>query len=297
MTDQTKQLNFHGDDVEPSPPQDALFHVIPVPMECSVSYGAGTAAGPQAILEASAQLELLTGHGIPAQHGIHTTEPVDCDGDAEMVLGRIERRVADTLAERKIPVILGGEHTVTCGVIADLQKVHQDFGVVQFDAHADLRDSYEGSAYSHACVMRRIHERGIPLCQLGTRSYSMEEDEYRRRHRIWHRDAEDIRRNGIEPSLPPDFPQKVYITFDVDSLDSAVMPATGTPVPGGLDWYETMWLLESILKNRICLGFDVVELAPIAHLHHASFTAAQLTYNLMGLVSAGAANRQYHHLA
>ena len=289
--------NFHGDDVAPSAPENALFHVVPVPLERSVSYGGGTAAGPAAILEASAQLELLAGDTVPADHGIHTTAPIDCDGDILEVLARIERQVDVALALGKIPVVLGGEHTVSCGAVAALAARHQDFGIVQFDAHADLRESYEGSGNSHACVLRRIHETGVHhICQLGTRSYSIEERDYRRDHGIWHRDAENIRARGIDPALPADFPEKLYITFDVDGLDSAVMPATGTPVPGGLDWYEAMGLLRAVLAHRVCIGFDVVELAPIPHLHHASFTAAQLTYNIMGMVSASIANRNYYKL-
>lgn len=286
--------NFHGEDVVPSPPAKALFHVIPVPYEKSVSYGTGTAAGPGAILAASAQLELFTTGHIPAEHGIYTAPPVDCTGSCEEVLTRITGVVDTALELQKIPVILGGEHTVTCGVIPSLKKQFDSFGVIQFDAHADLRDSYEGSQYSHACVMRRIHEQGVALYQLGTRSYSHGEHTYRISNNIPFKDSENIWRDGHALDLPADFPEKVFITFDIDALDSAVMPATGTPVPGGLNWYQTMWLLEEIMQNRICVGFDVVELAPIEHLHGASFAAAQLVYNIMGYLTGSALNRKYH---
>ncbi|BHH86121.1 agmatinase [Desulforhopalus sp. 52FAK] len=289
-------LNFHGEDVAPSLPEKSLFHVIPVPYEESVSYGAGTIEGPGAILQASTQLELLTTGHIPAEHGIYTVPPVDCTGSCEEVLGRITDVVDTVLELQKIPVLLGGEHTITCGVIPALKKQFDSFGVIQFDAHADLRDSYQGSRYSHACVMRRIHEQGIPIYQLGTRSYSLDEHEYRISNNIPSRDSESIWRDGHALQLPPDFPEKVFITFDVDALDSAVMPATGTPVPGGLNWYQTMWLLEEITKNRICIGFDVVELAPIEYLHGPSFAAAQLVYNIMGYITKNAQNRRYHHI-
>jgi agmatinase len=292
----TQHLNFHGEDVPCGAPEDALFHVIPVPFELSVSYGTGTSQGPTAILEASEQLELFTGYSVPADHGIYTAPPVNCEAPCETVLARIEQQVDATLTLGKLPVVLGGEHTVTCGVIPALQKHHEHFGVIQFDAHADLRDSYEGSAYSHACVMRRIHEQNIPIYQLGTRSYSLEERDYRKKHNIPYRDSEDIWRNGPSLQLPKDFPEKVFITFDIDGLDSTVMPATGTPVPGGLNWYQAMWLIEEIMASRVCIGFDVVELAPIDILHGPSFTAAQLVYNMMGYLTESSVNRSYWKL-
>lgn len=290
------QKHFHGEDVRPSAPEDALFHVIPVPLENSVSYGTGTAHGPDAILDSSHQLELFTGKNVPADHGIHTTPPVDCSGSCEDVLRRISNEVNRTLLHKKVPVLLGGEHTVTCGAIPALQNHFDDFGVIQFDAHADLRDSYEGSRFSHACVMRRIHEKGIPIYQLGTRSYSLEEHSYREQYNIAFRDAEDIWKNGPNLQLPANFPEKVFITFDIDGLDSAIMPATGTPVPGGLSWYQAMWLLSEIFEKRICIGFDVVELSPIANFHGYSFTTAQLVYNMMGYLCGSTKNRIHHAL-
>lgn len=287
--------SFHGEDVIPSTPERALFHVIPAPFENSVSYGAGTAEGPSALLEASCQLELLTGNTIPANSGIFTTSPVDCKGTTSEVLERISRPIKTAIELGKIPVVLGGEHTVTCAITSALTSP-SEYGVIQFDAHADLRASYEGSRYSHACVMRRIHEEGFPIYQLGTRSYSLEEREYRKKHRIPFRDAEDIARNGHTLHLPEDFPEKVYITFDIDGLDSGLMPATGTPVPGGLGWYEAMWLLEQIMETRVCIGFDVVEFAPIPNFHGMAFTAAQLAYNIMGYICASPRNRKYHRI-
>lgn len=289
-----KSLYFHGEDVPPSAPENALFHVIPVPFERSVSYGSGTAGGPDAILEASCQLELLTNGCIPAEHGLHTTSPVDCNGPVEDVLNRIRKCVDVTLQMDKIPVILGGEHTVTRGVISALVDSFDDFGVIQFDAHADLRDSYQGSPHSHACVMRRIHEQNIPIYQLGTRSYSSEEQEYRIAHSIPFRDSEDIWNKGHELSLPVDFPEKVFITFDIDGLDSSLMPATGTPVPGGLNWYQAMWLIQQIMNSRICIGFDVVEYSPIPGFHGYSFTTAQLVYNMMGYLVLSSTNSKYY---
>ena len=287
---------FHGQDVPPAPAETALFHVVPVPFERSVSYGTGTAMGPEAILEASGQLELFDGKSVPAEQGIFTAESIDCGGSVEEVLQRISESCRFSLKLGKMPVILGGEHTVTCGVIPALREQYDSFGVIQFDAHADLRDSYEGSPFSHACVMRRIHEQGIPIYQLGTRSYSLEERAYRQQQGIAFRDAEDIWKNGIGLTLPPDFPEKVYITFDIDGLDSSLVPATGTPVPGGLSWYQAVWMIEAILESRICIGFDLVELAPMANLHGPNFTAAQLVYQIMGMITRSDTNKKFWNL-
>jgi len=278
----TRVTPFHGDDIKPSSQEDALFHVIPVPYEKTVSYGTGTQNGPRAILEASCQLELFDGKSIPAAYGIYTSPFVDCAGKDESVLQRIASAVGTCASLEKIPVVLGGEHTITLGSITALQQKHESFGIVQFDAHADLRDSYQETRYSHACVMRRIHEQNIPVWQIGVRSLSHEEHVFRNDHGIRHIDAEHIFRSGVENiSVPRNFPNKIFITFDIDVLDPALMPATGTPVPGGLTWYQAIWLIEKIMLSRICIGFDVVELAPISGLHSPSYIAAQLIYTMI----------------
>nr|MBF0221113.1 agmatinase [Desulfobulbaceae bacterium] len=291
----TTITNFHGDDVAPSPPEEALFHVIPVPYEKTTSYGQGTSLGPQAILDASCQLELFDGKNIPASFGLYTAPSVNCSGSETKIMERIAARVGDCVAHGKIPVVVGGEHTVTLGSILGLEHRYASYGVVHFDAHADLRNSYQGSQYSHACVMRRIHERNIPFFQFGTRSYCHEEHIFRKDNKIPYLDAEEIFKGGIEGFvLPPGFPDKIFITFDIDVFDPALMPATGTPVPGGLNWYQALWLIEKILDERICIGFDVVEFAPIPQLHGAAFTAAQLIYNIMGYVTRSEVNtKQY----
>lgn len=284
---------FHGDDVIPAPFTEALFHVIPVPLEKTVSYGTGTAAGPQAILEASCQLELFDGESVPADCGIHTAEALDCSGEISGILTALEKHVAQSAEIRAIPVILGGEHSLTHGCIRGLKHIYgAEFGVIHFDAHADLRDSYEGSKQSHASVMRRVFEEDIPLFQLATRSYCLEEHNFRKENDIPYYDAKTIWSDGIDTvKIPKNFPEKVFISFDIDGLDPSLMPATGTPVPGGLNWHQAMTLLERLLAERICLGFDLVELAPIPMLPCADFTAAQLAYNIMGYITRGKKNR------
>ncbi|PLX67130.1 MAG: agmatinase [Denitrovibrio sp.] len=280
------RINFHGDDVTPSKPEDAQFHVIPVPYERTVSYGGGTLNGPEAILKASAQLELFDNKSVPADLGIYTDVPVDCSGSIKETISNICNAISKTIKLEKTPVILGGEHTVTYGAIEALyNKYGKDFGVVQFDAHADLRDSYDGTKFSHACIMKRVFDLNIPIYQLGTRSYSMEEHNLSIRHNIDYMDAEDLYKNGVDSfELPPYFPENVFITFDIDGLDSNIMPATGTPVPGGFGWYDAHALIEKVMNNRKCIGFDVVEFAPIDKFHGYDFTAAQLVYNMMGIL-------------
>lgn len=279
-------LLFHGDDAEPSEPADAFFHVIPVPYERTVSYGTGTAEGPDAILKASCQLELFDGKTVPADLGIYTAPPVDCSGTVKEALQNIRAEVAKTLDMEMLPVILGGEHTVTFGTIQALyDKYGKDFCIVQLDAHADLRDSYEGTKYSHASVMKRIFDLDIPFYQLGTRSYSLEEHNLRIRHNIHYMDSEEVCKNGADSfELPPYFPENVFITFDIDGLDASIMPATGTPVPGGLLWYDALELVTKSLSGRKCIGFDLVEYSPIPNFHGFDFTAAQLVYNIMGII-------------
>ncbi|WP_022663021.1 agmatinase [Paucidesulfovibrio longus] len=275
-------------------PENCRFHVIPAPFEASVSYGGGTANGPAAILEASQQLEVWDGLSAPAVLGIHTTPAVNAGGTAQSVVSRIEAAVSWVAERGAVPVLLGGEHTVTLGALRALAARHERFGIVQFDAHADLRQSYEGSKLSHACVMRRALDLTCTdglhpeIFQIGVRALSPEEVALRRERGIAHLDARALALHGIpRPLLPPDFPEKVYLTFDVDGLDPSVIRATGTPVPGGVGWHDALTLAEMALKGRTVLGFDVVELAPAEGDHASDFAAAQLVYALMGMVQRG----------
>lgn len=171
------------------------------------------------------------------------------------------------------------------------QSKTPDFGVVQFDAHLDLRDEYEGDPLSHACVMMRAVEMGIPVFQIGCRSGCEEEYRARLKHGAGFLDAIDIARNGVPSKiLPDDFPETIYITFDVDGLDPSVVPATGTPEPGGLGWYDALDLLAGVIFGRRVAGFDMVELAPAPGLHMADFAVAKLVYKIMGMIVAGENN-------
>lgn len=281
---------FLGSEITQPEEKEAFFHVIPVPYERSVSYGGGTNKGPQGIIEASQQLETTDGISEPCKSGIYTHTALDCQGEAEAVLARIRTLNAQIAGRGQLPIVLGGEHTVSYGAVMGVADVYADepLGIIQFDAHADLRDSYEGSPWSHASVMKRLVDAGMHLFQLGVRAMSVEEQAVRDAHpeRIHYLDARQICK--AQPvhdfQLPENFPKKVYITVDVDGLDGAIMPATGTPVPGGLSFWQLIDLLEAVTRQREVVGMDVVEFAPIDGFHVYDYTAAEVVYKMMGLV-------------
>lgn len=286
-TQAATQAIFLASEIEQCPIEKAAFSVLPVPYEKTVSYGSGTSKGPAAIIAASEQLETWDGQSNPSSLGIHTCETINCDADGNTVIERISQSVKKILEANSMPVVLGGEHTVTYGVIKGyLDAGITDFGVVQIDAHADLRDAYEGDPLSHASVMKRVVDLGIPLYQLGIRAYCEEEKALRESHSaIYFQDAHDLVPNNIQSiHLPEDFPKNVFFTVDIDGLDPSVFPSTGTPVPGGLSWYQTLNLFESVARQRQVIGFDIMEFAPIDGFHAYDFAAALLTYQLMGAV-------------
>ena len=266
---------------------DARFQIVPMPLEKTVSYGSGTAAGPAALIEASDQLERLWRGIEPCAAGIYTTPPIDCDQPLDEALAALAARTESIARTGQVPVTLGGEHSLTWAAALGVKRaIDRPLGIVQIDAHADLRRAYQGFRHSHASVMQLlVEDEGCRLAQYGVRALSTEEAACRARNNVIFIDAEDLVTGDIHAiTLPEDFPEDVYVSFDVDGLDAAIMPATGTPVPGGLGYYQTLGLVRSALKGRRCVGLDVVELAPIEGWDVWNFTAAQLTYALMGIV-------------
>ena len=291
---------FLGLPEEARRPAASRVHVLPVPLERSVSYGAGTAAGPAAIIEASRQVELFDRAlgGEPAlAYGIHTLPPIPVErGTVEEILARVQAAVAGIAAAGKLPVVLGGEHTVTIGPVRALAVARggargTPLAVVQVDAHADLRGEYQGSPYSHACVMRRlVEETGCELTQVGIRSLCAEEDAFIKGQpgRVRTFFAEEIHADpagGWLGELAARLAgRSVYLTIDVDGLDPSVVPATGTPEPGGLSWRQAMALLEAVTGAAgEIVGIDCVELAPSPGLHAADFAVAKLLYRAISL--------------
>lgn len=261
---------------------DARFRVIPVPLERTVSYGAGTAAGPAAILQASDELEREIAGMTPCRHGIATEEPLDCDGPLPEIMEALAARAEAAVRAGAVPVVLGGEHSLSYGAVRGVRRaLDRPLGVIQIDAHADLRVAYQGERHSHASVMELLTGEGVALAQFGVRALSADEQSLREARGVIWRDAEDLVVGNVhDVALPDDFPHDVYVSFDVDGLDPAIMPATGTPVPGGLGYYQALHLVENALKGRRCVGFDVVELAPNGQTAW-DFTAASIVYRLM----------------
>ncbi|NDW53693.1 agmatinase [Aliiroseovarius sp. PrR006] len=262
--------------------ENARFHVIPVPLERTVSYGSGTKDGPAAIIDASNELERLCKGIEPCADGIFTQSAVDCDGPLPEVMERIAARTEAVVKAGHVPVTLGGEHSLSYGAVTGVMRaLGQPVGIVQIDAHADLRVAYQGEKHSHASVMHLLAEDGVRLAQFGVRALCPQEAESRQQNNVVFIDAEElVTQNIFSVELPDDFPELVYVSFDVDGLDPSQMPATGTPVPGGLSYYQALHIVESALNGRRCVGLDVVELAPNGE-EAWDFTAAQITYRLM----------------
>ncbi len=280
---------------ELSPPErdaaTARFRVIPVPLERTVSYGAGTQGGPAAILDASVELERLWDGTEPCAQGITTEDPVDCTGALPDVMERIAARTAAAVTAGAIPVTLGGEHALSYGAVCGVARaLGRPVGIVQIDAHADLRKAYQGERHSHASVMQLLAEEDeIRIAQFGVRAMSQEEVDRRTACNVFAVDARELVTKGLSAiDLPEDFPRDVYVSFDVDGLDPAILPHTGTPVPGGLGYYQALDLVAHALKGRRLVGCDVVELAPTETSTVSDFTTAQITYALMAMAKAEA---------
>ncbi len=275
-------------------PGSARAVVIPFGLEASVSYGSGTAAGPAAIVKASQQLELYDDELECEPYrawGVATVREPTIARPIEAALDQLAGLVEGVLAEGKFPFVLGGEHSLTLGAIRPVAARNPGLVVLQLDAHADLRDGYLGEHYSHAAAMRRVLDlAGVSLVSVGIRAASTEEVEFyaANRDRITIHWAKDQARWDIEQIVAPLRGRPVYVTFDVDVLDSSVMPATGTPTPGGLSYGQTLALLRRACEaaGRV-VGADLVEFAPIAGLHACDYTAAALAYKTLAYAMAG----------
>lgn len=278
--------NFLGISPDISKWDRAYFIVLPVPYDSTTTFQPGTRRGPRAIIEASAHMELYDEELCfePASAGIHTLDYLDVAIDPEETINRVYHVVGEILKEEKVPVVIGGEHSVTLGAVNAVKERYNNLSVIQLDAHADLRDTYQGERLSHACVMRRISEKKIDIIQVGIRSMSKEEAKYLKdTSNILTYYASDIL-GGDEwmEDLFSRLSEYVYVTVDVDVFDPAFVPSTGTPEPGGLGWYKITSLLRRIAEERKIVGFDVMELCPIPGNVAPDFLVAKLVYKLMG---------------
>jgi agmatinase len=268
--------------------ENSRVAILSMPLECSVSYGRGTARGPAAILEASAQVELYDEQlGFePYRTGIWTTDPIDAEHGGQLnSLERYRKAIRKLFDDDKWVVTLGGEHSLTPVAVEEVASRHKGLTVVQLDAHADLRESYHSNPHSHACAMFRC----LPFAEvraLGVRSYCQEEADriaagipgYRVVHG-WEIDAAGERAASLLEGLAG---RPVYLTIDLDYFDPCIMPAVGTPEPGGGQWWPTLTFLQRLFTESEVVAADVVELAPLPGLPMAEFTAARLVHKLIG---------------
>jgi agmatinase len=268
-------------------PSQARAVVIPFGLEHSVSYGKGTRVGPAAILAASPQLEMFDEEFWCEPHrkiGITTLKPVTIKTKLPEALAQLASRVSAVLDAGKFPLVLGGEHSLTAGAVRPFAERHKNLTILHFDAHADLRDGYEGEDYSHAAALRRCLDLpNLRLVSLGIRNISAGEADYlaKQKKRItifWGKDKAQWRLPEILRAVGKG---PVYLTFDLDGFDSSLMPATGTPEPGGLFWQEAMTIIRAVAQQSRIVGADIVELAPQKGLHACDFLAAKLAYKIL----------------
>ncbi|MBP8304276.1 MAG: agmatinase [Phycisphaerae bacterium] len=268
----------------PDAPGDAghsRIVVIPVPYDGTSTWAKGADQGPKAILLASEHLEgwdIETGVEV-YREGIFTDSPVAGATRPEDLVEAVRARVGTWLDRGRFPVVLGGDHSVTIGAVAAQVERFPDLTVLQLDAHSDLRETYKGSPYNHACVMARVRER-CHAVQVGVRSMDREERDRYGTQDLFFADA-ICRSPGWMDEVVRGLGPRVYVTVDLDVFDSAVMPATGTPEPGGLGWYDVVTLLRAVCRSSQVTGFDVVELCPRPALHACDFLAAKLVYKLL----------------
>jgi len=260
--------------------------ILPVPYEGTTTWGRGTTEGPRAIIEASQNMELFDEElwCDTSTTGIHTAPPVSCPDNPEEMTKLVERKCGELLDAGKLVVGIGGEHSVAVGLARAHAGKFKKLTVLQLDAHADLRDSYQGTKYSHACVMRRILE-SCPITQVGIRSLSEEEAPILAGEDVRTFFAHKIREMpGWRERVADTLTENVYITIDIDVFDPSLVPGTGTPEPGGLNWWQVTGLLHDVIERRNVVGFDVCEVMPLKNSRVSEFVAAKLIYRTLGYI-------------
>jgi agmatinase len=298
-----RTLNFLGLDETGLSPETADILIQPIPYDSTTSFQPGTRFGPDAILQASHQVELwdeelgwepmaqktsLTLSDIPANH----------QGPEQMVAD-IHRSLLPFWEKRKLILALGGEHTITFPLVRGVQQFFPDLVVLVLDAHGDLRDSWEGSPYSHACTVRRIVELGCPVFHLGLRSFSKEEQGFLNNHpRITAYSSQEILfQNGLErfqKDLLPLAGRNFYLSLDIDAVDPSLVPGTGTPEPGGVNWYHLMEILKIIIHHGKVRGIDLCELMPIPGSRLSEFVAAKIAFKIISYLFHPLKKESFH---
>jgi agmatinase len=265
--------------------QTAKVIILPAPYDSTTEWHSGTREGPQAIINASQYLEL---YDIELEReiytvGIHTLSEVQplLNSPKEMI-DRVYRIASKLTNQAKFLVMFGGEHSLSLGMVTALKEKKQDLCVLQLDAHTDLRDKYLGTKYSHACVMRRILEL-CPIVQVGIRSLSREEQQFLTKNNMhpFYISTPSLDSASLEQIIDS-LSDNVYVSIDLDVFDPSIMPAVGTPEPGGMQWHEVLNLLRSVTLRKHVIGFDLVELCPKEGTASCAFLAAKLAYKLIG---------------
>ncbi len=293
--------NFGLLEPEASAYETSRVAVLPVPFERTTSYGKGTSAGPAAIIRASQSMELYDEElgADPSRQGITTLAPFLPEAfDMAEAMAELQAECRVHLDKGKFLVTLGGEHSLSQAPIKATRETYGEIGVVQFDAHADLREEFEGTPYSHASVMKRVVDAGIPTLAVGIRSLSAPEAEVVRSKSlpvIWGHQLD--RAADLFPPLLQKLPDKIYLTFDIDYFDPSLVPATGTPEPGGGLWYPTLALLRHLFATRTVVAMDLIELAPLGHQPASDFLAAKLIYKCLGYLQEREATGSTGHPA
>jgi len=261
--------------------------VVPFGLEKTVSYGSGTKNGPKEIIKASHQVELYDEelHCEPYKKiGIKTLKPFRIDSNIKKALKKISNTNEEILNKKLFPITLGGEHSITPGCIAPFVKKYKKLCLLHFDAHADLRQSYNGKKFSHASAIRRcLDYKNVSVISFGIRNISQSEIPYLKKNSsrikiFWAKDKAKWNLNKFKKMIKN---KTVYLTFDVDGLDSSIMPATGTPEPGGLFWDETLNIIKIAAKNSKIVGADINELSPIKGFNSYNFLVAKLAYKIL----------------
>ncbi|MEF3279661.1 MAG: agmatinase [Elusimicrobiota bacterium] len=269
-------------------PESAKFLIIPVPYEQTTSYGKGTKYGPQEIIKASSQLELWDEELKEDVYkvGIFTAEALKFTNNEKLFFKKIGDYVNNLLRVYKgFPIFLGGEHSITQGLIPPFAQKYDNLSILHFDAHADLRSEYEGSVHSHACALYPASLR-LKVVQIGIRSVASEEKHLINKGNVktflMH---ENLDIKTLKRKIINDLGENVYLTIDVDGFDPSIMPATGTPQPGGFMWYDALEIFKEIIFKKNVVGFDVVEVSPVKNSIITEFNAAKLIYRLIGYIS------------
>lgn len=282
--------NFGG--LENQTYQNSQAVILPVPYDRTSSFGKGTDQAPPAIIAASPQIELYDSDlkcEPFKRFGIFTLPELSVKKlSPEKMILAVAKKYEQLLNDKKFVAMLGGEHSISPAVLKPLKKRYPNLSVLQWDAHADLRDSYEGTKNSHACAMRRAYDVADNIVQVGIRSYCEEEAEFIKKKNI-AKNFFSPRRFGFDSAtkkrsikeIVSKLSNDVYITIDLDGFDPSILPATGTPEPGGLGWYDCLDLMQAVFSQKNVVGFDVVELAPVPNFPASDFTAALLIYKML----------------